>query len=699
VANNDGVFLIDGHRSQLIRSSERTSFSMMVSERYPGRVYVGLSNGLAVLERTDEGWQDRGRVHGVREQVRTMFELPDGSVWLGTAHSGAGRLVLTDRPQRDPVTGQLVPEHLVYFGLEAGLPHLDRNFVYRIAGEPIFSTQDGFMRFEEEAGRFEPDPRFASLFPGSSRRLTAVEQGVDGRIWMHARDDGTGMQETGAAILDDGGEYRWEAGRLHKLRGIYTYSVQADEDGILWFGGDEGLFRYDPAVADEPVWPFSAMIRRVEVEGGRLLFGGHGTPETPVLEFAENNIRFELAAPSFVAREQLEFQIMLEGRDRDWMHWRSEAFERRGNLWEGQYRMRVRARDARGQISDEATFSFEVLPPWYRTAWAYLFYVVALVIFGLLALNLYHRRLAAQNRFLHREVRERTSDLEQARDRAEQALERLQSTQAELVEAERMATVGRLVSGMAHEVNTPVSNGRMAATRLDAGRDAFMQEFESADGRITRSGLRRFLDDCRQGLELMSTSFDRIGTLVGRLHRIAGEPQGARSEPYDLCELLEDVVGFRREEARRQGVEIRYECRSGLMMTGNRLTLSECLNELISNSLMHGFPEDIETGGEQRVIAIEASQSGDLVLIVYRDNGLGLDLAVEARIFEPFAAGMQSDARHPGLGMHMLFQMVKRVLGGEIRSRPSRQGVHFEIELPVGRTVHESQRGDSDEPS
>lgn len=678
VANNDGVYRVDLDQSEPIRPSVRTSFSLHGSEYFPGRIYVGLSNGLAVLERTDEGWRDHGRVAGVREQIRTMYESPDGELWLGSAHSGVVRLVMP-RDLASAASGdEVTPEAMTKYGVADGLPELDRNYVYVVDGEPVFGTREGFMQFDEASQGFELDRRFDQLFPDKPRRLTAVTEGPDGQIWMHARDDETGRQETGAAVPQEDGRYRWESGLLHKLQGIYTYSIRADEDGILWFGGDEGLFRFNPHQAREADWPFTALIRRVEVEGGRLLHGGMGRADVPTLDFPENNVRFEFAAPSYIPREQVEYQVKLEGRDRDWLHWRGEATERRGNLWEGDYRMHVRARDARGQLSEQAVFEFEVLPPWYRTAWAYLAYLVAFLVLGALAVNLYHRRLAAQNRRLQLQVSERTEDLERAKNRAELALERLQATQAELVEAEKMATVGRLVAGMAHEINTPVSNGRMAASRLVADQEEITRQIGSDRG-ISRGTLDRFLDECRQGLELIESGFERIGTLVGRLHRIAGAPEGGGIESFRVAELIDDVVAFRSEELREKGVNVRTECPPSIDVVSNRLVMSECLNELISNSLVHGFPETGEAGGE---IVIAVDESPDGVVIDYRDNGRGMDAELAGRIFEPFAGGMQSDSRHPGLGMHMLYQMVKRALGGEIEIRPDADGVHFVLIVP-----------------
>jgi signal transduction histidine kinase len=682
VANNQGVFRVSSNGITNIRPSERTSFSLLASEKYPGRVYVGLSNGLAVLQRTEQGWQDHGRVIGIGAQVRNMHELDDGRLWLGTARSGVIRLTPPDILPSVPSPLGVQIFNRENFGIDHGLPQLERNFVYTINDQPIFATRAGLMLFDEGSERFRVDPRFENLFGSSARSISSIHQGPDGRIWMHVRNEKSGEQHTGAVVPIGNDSLSWETSPLEKLSGIFTYAIWADADGITWLGGEEGLFRFDPEQSVARTWSFKALIRRVEAEGERVLFGGHGPVPEPILSYTENRIRFDLAAPSFSPRDQIHYQIWLEGQDNDWSDWRIESTVRWSDLWEGRYRLRVRARDMQNRVSEETSFSFQVLPPWYRTIWAYLAAALGLIALGLLILSLNQRRLAGHNRALQQLVRERTSDLEQAKNHAERTLARLQDTQAELIESEKMATVGRLVSGMAHEINTPVSNGRMAATRLQADQQAINTVIENKQD-LSRQVLFGFLAECRQGLELIARSFERIGNLVARLHRISGPQDADGMERFRLIELLTDLKAFCAPELDRKAVEIEIDCPDSIWATGNRLILTECLHELIENSLEHGFADHSQGREIPARITISAMANNATLQMDYRDNGAGLAAGVEGRIFEPFGAGMQSGGRHPGLGMHMLYQMIKRLPGGHIENRPAAQGVHFILELSI----------------
>lgn len=682
VANNRGVFQVSPAGIDRIRPSVRTSFSLLTSEKYPGRVYIGLSNGLAILQRTEQGWLDHGRVAGIGAQVRNMHELTDGRLWLGTAGNGLIRLTLPDTLPSEPALSGVEILKREDFGIDHGLPQLERSFVYSIGGQPVFATRSGLMVYDEDPGRFRSDPRFENLFGSSSRSFSTIHQGPDDRIWMHIRNEISGEQQTGAVVPTDSGAMRWETAPLQKLSGIFTYAIWADADGTVWLGGEEGLFRFDPEQSVARTWPFKALIRRVEAEGERLLFGGRGPAAEPILSYSENRIRFDLAAPSFSPRDQIQYQIMLEGQDSDWSDWRGESTVRWTDLWEGQYRLRIRARDMHDRISEEASFSFQVLPPWYRTFWAYLVAALGLIALGLLILNLNQRRLAGHNRALQQVVRERTSDLEQAKNHAERTLARLQDTQAELIKAEKMATVGRLVSGMAHEINTPVSNGRMAATRLQAGQQTIVTAIENRQ-ELSRQQLLGFFAECRQGLELIARSFERIGNLVARLGRISGPQDAEGLERFRLIELLTDLKHFCSPELTRNGVEVEIDCPDSIWVTGNRLILTECLHELIENSLEHGFADQSQRPEGPARITISAAAKDTVLHMDYRDNGVGLAAGVEGRIFEPFSTGMHPGGRHPGLGMHMLYQMIKRLPGGHIENKPAAQGVHFMLELAI----------------
>jgi hypothetical protein len=172
----------------------------------------------------------------------------------------------------------------------------------------------------------------------------------------------------------------------------------------MWFGGFDGLFRYDPRIPKSYDQPFRALIRKVVGSKDKSIFGGIGRGSAPAINYAENTLRFEFAAPSFDGQEANRFQVLLEGVDREWSPWSAEAYRDYTNLRERSYRFRVRAKNIYGILSEEGVFSFQILPPWYRTWWAYLGYLLTLVGAARGGLRWRVRRVEAEKHALEAQV-------------------------------------------------------------------------------------------------------------------------------------------------------------------------------------------------------------------------------------------------------------------------------------------------------
>lgn len=406
VANYEGVYEVRNDQAELIRRSRDNSYSLLASSHVPGRVYIGLTHGLAAIRRENGGWRDEGRVPGIGDEVRYIHEGPDGQLLLGTENAGVIRVVLD-------ATGRLdAPKTVEQFGTAQGLPELTQKYIYRIDGEWVVTTRDGLYRFDEDASHFSPDPRFKTLFGDEPHWISNVVAGPDGRIWMYASSLAGGRTSVGAAVPDPRLGLQWDDRPLAAIAGMNTLAILPEEDGIIWVGGVNGLFRYDSTLPRNYDRAFQAMVRGVRDAEGEPLAAVHD--EKPTVDHARNRIRFEFAAPSFDGLDATRYQVRLEGQDDQWSPWFEEAFYDYANLWEGHYRFRVRARNLYGTLSEEADFEFRVLAPWYRTAWAWAGYILLFggLIWGGVSWRL--RRLEGQKRALKALVRQRTRQLEEA---------------------------------------------------------------------------------------------------------------------------------------------------------------------------------------------------------------------------------------------------------------------------------------------
>ncbi|NQZ83632.1 MAG: GAF domain-containing protein [Colwellia sp.] len=411
VGNQLGIYLVSGNNATLIKSSNH-AISLHASKTQSGPIFVGESNGLATIRWEKGSWLDEGAVPGIEGEVLTLIKDQDDTLWLGTRNNGVIRVTFSSSESNTQV-----PINIERFGVKQGLPSQNNNQVYTNDGTPYFATEAGVYRFIETTQRFEPNPNFTGLFSQSRAvsSLTKAEQG----IWLHASDPSGAFKETGFAMRQADGSYKWDGLPLSVLSGMKTEVIYHDFDDVVWLGTSEGLFRFDPAITKNYSRPFAALVRRVSSRDNRLVFAGGGNAPKVSLDYTNNALRFEFAATSFDGLDALRFQTSIDGND--WSNWSAETYKDYNNLFEGDYRFQVRAKNLYGTISEQAEYVFTLLPPWYRTIWAYLAYVITLSIIGWGGIQWRLQRSRIRQRILETTVTERTAALTQRTEELEKS--------------------------------------------------------------------------------------------------------------------------------------------------------------------------------------------------------------------------------------------------------------------------------------
>ena len=414
VACDGGVFVGSGNAFRPVPAVQRhvlstAALSLWHARTDPTRVFVGYPDGIGTLHRVDGRWIDEGLIPGVSLEIRTIRQDAAGKVWLSPWVGGAMRLTLPPDWQgpRDPRAVKVDR-----YGASAGLP-MERSDLVAIDGKLRFVTAHGLYRFDPVTSRFGPDPAFASLFPDGPQPIDEVHQDRDGSLWMYAAFAG-GPKQIGHAVRDGKG-WRWQAVPLQPLAGIGISAFLDDADGTVWIGGDKGLYRYQSTRVLPADPQLRTLLRRVAGQDGRVPFaGGHPSAGLPEIPWKQNSIRFEFALPSFARAETNQYQTWLQGLDRGWSPWRGDTYRDYTNLPDGRYRFHVRGRNLYGQQAREAVFDFRVLPPWYRTAWAWLAWSVGGVLLLSLLVRWRLHALHRRNRALALLVSQRTAELAHA---------------------------------------------------------------------------------------------------------------------------------------------------------------------------------------------------------------------------------------------------------------------------------------------
>ncbi|HYH21951.1 MAG TPA: PAS-domain containing protein [Azospirillum sp.] len=263
-------------------------------------------------------------------------------------------------------------------------------------------------------------------------------------------------------------------------------------------------------------------------------------------------------------------------------------------------------------------------------------------------------------------VAARTEQLRHAKEQAEAALATLRRTQERLVQAEKMAALGLLVSGVAHEINTPVGNILTAASFLEE-RLAAVQSALGADLGEPLEAARLILDDA-----------SRTAGLVDAFKRVMVDTGGDERRSFDLGAVVAGALAEPGADLGRTGHRVALSCPDGIAMDSYPASLVRVLNQLLVNSLVHGYEK-----GRTGTLALTVARDGDRVELRYTDDGRGIPAELRARIFDPFFTTRRG-AGGMGLGLHIVYNLVVGRLGGEISVfEPVPRGAGFLIRLPL----------------
>lgn len=264
-----------------------------------------------------------------------------------------------------------------------------------------------------------------------------------------------------------------------------------------------------------------------------------------------------------------------------------------------------------------------------------------------------------------------------AKDAAEEALRNLREAQNSLVEAEKLAALGRLVAGVAHEINTPVGLGLTVASTLQEKGASFAAEVAGDD--IKRSSLNSFLEIIRDGSAQLIANLHRAAALIQSFKQVAADRHLAHPRVFDIGELTEQVFMSLRPELRKQNLTLNVECQpGGLIMNSHPGSYGQVLTNLFFNSVMHAFPD-----GQHGRIDINVRASGNAAVeILFADDGCGMDFGVRRQAFNPFFT-TRRDQGCTGLGLHIVHSIVTNRLGGKLHldSEPG-EGTRIQLILP-----------------
>jgi signal transduction histidine kinase len=281
-------------------------------------------------------------------------------------------------------------------------------------------------------------------------------------------------------------------------------------------------------------------------------------------------------------------------------------------------------------------------------------------------------------------VQARTAELQRTKDLAEHAneelttaLSNLSMTQEELVRRDKLAALGALVAGVAHELNTPIGNSLTMASSMSERTAELRHDLE---GGLRRSVLESYLDQASAADEVVLRNLNRAAALVASFKRIAVDSASSQRARFVLGDLVAKLLQAMQGEVKQRGLELQEDIQHWLELDGYPGPLEQALSNLIENSMVHAF-DGMPRG--QGVITVRAQDTGNgEIAITVSDNGAGIPAAHLPRIYDPFFT-TRLGSGGSGLGLYITHNIVTGVLGGriDVASTPP-AGTSFTMRLP-----------------
>jgi len=678
---DEGVIEISGDRTTLLNTDWKKVRALWRSRQDTNRIYAGLFDGLAVLGLENNRWKDLGRIPDINELIISIAENDDGTLWLGTWLEGVFKVDIIQPPAGE---GGGPAARITHFRKERGLP--DKRITTAVAaGKVFFATRRGLRRFDAEARQFVPDSSFGSVFADTLCQVHEIREDDNGNVWIGAARGNQAL--IGRAVPQPDNSCVWEDIPFRLLNDIGNIAtIYGEENGVVWFGGSEGIARFDPEIARNDSVDFQTVIRRVkDIATDSLFYGGAGLPAPALLEldYQHNSLRFEFAATSYDNVTANQYQFMLEGFEPRWSAWTGETHKDYTGLPEGDYCFKVQAKNIHQHLGSEAGFEFTILPPWYRSGWAYLIYALLAggAVFGLVKIRVH--RLQTRTRQLEVLVQERTATIRQQAEK--------------LTEMDRIKS--RFFANISHEFRTPLT---LILGPLEDLIAKVKDKMAKDELRVMQRNAHRLLRLINQLLDLSRLESGRMTLHVSR---------------GDFVAFLKGIVMSFASLAEQKKITLRFEVEAALT-NGSPLEIyfdRDKVEKIFYNLLSNAFKFTPEGGSVEVAVAGGSEQSAkgegrkekgdgrpsphalrptrfeestDFVEITVRDTGIGIPAGELPRLFDRFYQADSASTREyegSGLGLALTKELVERHYGEIEAHSEEGMGSEFIVRLPIGK--------------
>jgi signal transduction histidine kinase/ligand-binding sensor domain-containing protein len=670
-----------------------------------GWLWVGTTNGIIQFNPQTGAMRSYIRTPDSTEGMSdywTLALLEDrkGYLWVGHGSKALDKL--------DPRTGKVTR-----YQHDSRNPHsLSSNsvkcFHQDVTGTLWIGNDNGLSQFNPTTGRFT---NFTQQHGLAGNTVYSILEDNEGNLWL-----GT-----------DHGLSRFSISRHTFTNYDRNDGLQSDlfttdyvggarcrgRDGTLYFGGENGFNAFDPTAIRPNSYVPPVVITQFSLFD-KSLPGKHELPLID-LDYDQNFFSLEFAALNYSSPHKNQYAYQLEGVDKDWVYSGTRHVSAYTDVAPGGYVFRVKGSNNDGVWNKKGT-SLRILihPPWWRTWWAYALYAL-LFVAGVWAFIAYRSRaLRQENRLLEEKVALRTDQLERKSHELEHSLDHLKATQTQLIQKEKMASLGELTAGIAHEIQNPlnfVNNFSEVSTELvDELKEGPFQKLPDSE----KEYANEILGDLTQNLEKITHHGQRASSIVKGMLEHSRTATGER-QPTDLNKLVDEYLrlayqGMRAKD--RTGSPDSFNCKL-ITDLDPALGLVEVVPQEIGRVLLNLYnnafyatqqrqkegqpdykatvrvstrfvPQSPERAASLATLTgVGTNGTRESIEIRVRDNGTGIPESVKDKIFQPFFT-TKPTGEGTGLGLSLSYDIVTKGHGGTLTVESmEREGKEFVVSLPL----------------
>ncbi len=394
-ASHPNIWEINQNVAQPIDNKFFYCYNIAQSKINPSVLHVGSLNFYKTLKYANGKWNKNNEFEGVvKDEIRNIAEDIKGNTWLATYISGLVKI----SPSLQ----------ISIYNNANGLPTNLKNIkAFNYNDKIIFCTSQGFYKYNETSDSFMPDTSFGLKYADGSLGIFTIASDKKGTLWLCLNKEKENIYWIEHLIPHGENSYTIDSlpfKRFPNKLSINNIYPDPDNEGVVWLATSDGVYSYNDNFKRNYKQKYNTLIRNVTIGEDSVIF--YGTyyktidsarkevsliqPEElkPILKYKNNKISFIYAAPFFEDELSIEYSHYLEGFDEGWSKWSKENKAPYTNLPEGKYKFRVKAKNIYGIEGNEAIYEFEILPPWYRTVWAYISYAILaiLIVWGIVKL-------------------------------------------------------------------------------------------------------------------------------------------------------------------------------------------------------------------------------------------------------------------------------------------------------------------------